>query len=380
VLVQGIAYYLFRSLGVSVPPLGKPASVFATLAVTGLTFFIVFLLQRGIDLQALTAKTDDTRVEALDRAGIVVAFVFSAVLATLTYLGSNQGGLAFVPWGVFFGVAIAGLKFDPDRLILGLLLFLAPGDAVTIYNLLQLGGRVEQTRGDLDVQIEKSNLTAEEDRLELETLANSLDEQMRSAQAAYVKDAIQRVIERLQSAATLSPEMRREAFAQARILISNLRSGRPVLSLPTTDTTGMPLAEKVNYHIGLSDAEIQTALAEGLIDGSQSHLWRPEVQDVLRMSLDDVRLERLVGKPPMYVTLTMEPDADIYKVALSTLAQLLVKQRSGELTVAPIKGELDNRIVEARFDTVTQTYSAILHRTERHSVLLALAALSAQRR
>jgi hypothetical protein len=386
-LFQFVAFFAIDQLGIKVPSLGRDLASFLTVAISIVIVLAVLLIERSIELPSdfpLRAGKDNRDTGEPRKAtpvsparasrdpkeitGMVIAALFSIVIASMIYF-RVKGGIAFVSWGVGFGVLLAAMKLKGDKLILCFLYFLDPQGGESLYQLIKLKERVQGQKDQSDLEVEVGALHKEEMAAKVLRLANELEQELFQLQFKMGEQRVKDLIQGLRDAANLSPEEQEVKIAQITGVIGQLRLQQAIpRQLPEADYSSRSLGEKVALSVGLTENEIKEAIAERLIDEKQYFLWTPPNQSKIRIALADFDENRFKGTPPIYVA---ESIAD-YMLRNKFILERIVEVVSAEdgAILNPIRGGEGKGLLELEVSTVMRLYSCVVRRGAEGSLLL----------
>ncbi len=359
-LFQIMAYYLMVELDLEIPAMG---SVQATLASASIALGIVLavtLVQRSISVPDDLPTSEEGIITFTDKrnesTGLVIAALFSLVIAAMIYF-RNQGGIPFVSYGVLFGVVASGVVLKADKLILCLLFFLDPRGAINLFHLIKVRERVQQQKERSELEVEVGVWHKEERKTKALRLANELDQELSRAGFNKGERYLRSLIDSLQSPGGMSPEEQERKTLEAQEMIARLRSERTIPKvLPEVDYSTLSLGEKIAGFLGLTKDNIREAIAEGLIDETQSHLWTPEAQFRIGNAMNDFKENRIRGRAPVYIAESWVEFFNRNAYLLDRIVESLTSDSPASLR--DLLGA--NGLVEMRFATVAREYSAVI--------------------
>jgi len=354
IFIQVLAYFVFVEANVAAPALSRPASLWWTAVIAGVVVGVIAFVT-----MAIKVPVDVGPSEGADATSVLMAGIFSLIIAAITYF-RVQGDIKYISWGVMLGVLAGGMMVKSDKLALALLYFLDPRGASGLYHLLAAHDEVEDEKARGLRELEMGRLQDERRRTSALRLANELEQELNTVSFERGKTQIVGLIEGLRNVSDAEEGEQERRIAVARHTIDRLRALRDVPLL--TDSSNLSsVGERVSAHVGLNEAELTEAIAAGLIDARQKHLWTIDAQQTLQVSMHDVAGERLRGRKPVLVAANLEKSIKATPILLTTLIELLTKPTSPP-TLIPIRGAEEEGWLEARFATVSYEYSAVIRR------------------
>lgn len=382
-LVQLAAYFIVRVLEFKIPSFDKGVSLGFTVLVAAVLFTMMAVVQAFIRLPSKVSRssTEVPKQEEVEGGkdksprlrlpgpalGILMSGLISIVIASIVHFRVREG-VSFVTWGVLFGSLMSIIAFKADRNLLGLLFFLDPGGAENLFKLLSVKREVEDQKDLGEVERELTLLGKQKMKTAMEALANELDQHFTQAQFDDTRERVQSLIDKLKGSRGLPQAEQAVILQDVTMAIDQLREKQSLPALPAPDYSSLSLGEKMEQFVGLSGNEIQEAEAEGLISGSQSHLWSIGLQTKVKLALDDFDKEDLRGNGPIFLANSWLPMVEANKHILQPLTDRLVSATPEEFI--PLKGAERAGLFEVHFGTVTKEYSAIVKRGSNSAIVV----------
>ena len=308
------------------------------------------------------------------RLGIMMSAIIAIIIASIFLLHVEK--FEFITAGIILGILTSGLIVQGDKVALGLMYFVDPEKAESIFKTYILARAKDQTLEEIDHTKEVIELTSDYTKQkELKLLMSmrvALMQQLEKKRNKKIEDVIKQIDDGQLSIEELIELMREIDYELPRLIENeSLIEPKSIPLLDDSTTCEYSLGEKVKKMIGLQDNELDLAAKEGLILPKQKFIWKLANMRKIRHSLDEYERGDYseYGENfsiPLSLKTYLENNEYIIKSFADLLNTSIIKEES--LKFEKLKGAKDLRILD--FNTKAKSYCAVVKIGTDKSILI----------
>ena len=373
----------------------SPTKSFLFMIITAfLTFIIIYLIQKRIHLEGKeTLDTDDEKnIDDLlnehinaykpkidgknhisnlknrrKRLGIIISAIIALIISMIFLLHIEK--YDFVTSGLILGILLSGLSIQSEKIALGLLYFMDPEEAETIFKTYILARARDQKQKEILIKKEVIDLTSE------------YTKEKELGQLMAMKIALMKKLEyrRSQKISMVVKEIDEGDLSIDEIIFKIREINRELPKLIETDAVLEPqnlpllddgsksysIGEKIGNLIGLEVSEVKDAIKEQLIAKNQSHIWLQSNMQQIKYSLYEFdRGEFTEYNQQICIPNSLKIFLHHNEYIIRSLAENILKLNLSDkpIKLELLKGSKDLQIYY--FSTHTKSYSAILKKSQ----------------